>query len=119
MTIPKSALRLMHAFCLLVLASPASAHGEDVLLFVAGQLASLIGLIYLSIWKHFRSVAATAIFLVLLVSSWIVPGEMLPIWIRHTAWGNLLFGLLPCLVLGLWYWRTPAESKSDESSRSD
>jgi hypothetical protein len=111
--------KLLLGLSMMAISSAAHAHGEEVLLFVGGQLIGFVGLLYLMVSKRFPRLFAIAVFLVFSASLWILPPASLPYWLRYTGWGNLLLGLSPFLTLILLHWRAGiASAKADSSDAS-
>lgn len=93
------------ALMLLAMATPAYAHSEEILLFPVGQVAALAVTIVATTtllrsipgfvrWSGFLVALATCI------PFWFIPGSYFPEYLRHTAWGNFISGLVPPLVIG-------------------
>ncbi len=113
-------MKLLFGLSLAALSPYAHAHGEEVLLFVGGQIIGFVGLLYLMVSKRFPRLLAIAVFLVVSASLWILPPASLPDWLRYTGWGNLLLGLSPFVTLILLHWRAgivSAKADAPDDSR--
>lgn len=89
----------------------ALAHGEEVLLFPVGTLASVATIVLIAFACRIRwqvRILAGIMAIAASIPFWLAPGSFYPSIFRHTGWGNFVIGYLPPLIVGsfvLWLLR--------------
>jgi hypothetical protein len=83
--------------------SCAFAHGQEALLFPVGTLVAVLIVLLIASLRTVRGAIRIGVCLFAFAASvplWFLPGNIFPVTLYNTGWGNFIIGFLPSFTTG-------------------